>query len=245
MLDSKDCSSGRALNIEAKCTNNQLWRDSVSFSLYGLCHSHQRIPPSISYTCFLPPHEGRGGLLEPLQAVIGRREVDSLDKTAGRSQGHIGTNKNMQPLTPVGNLELGGNQRTCKELRQTEEHVEHVCFKSNNFEKYLLISINTDDVMHCFSFKIDKTTTQHRHIHNADNQPIKKQRQKSDFLQWSIYIFWNSCNLFEAIERFTILFLKHVWSSNKKVTDVISSYRSYSQLFFFLLLLPKGSQGHT
>lgn len=63
----------------------------------------------------------------------------------------------------------------------------------------------------------------------------KKKLPKSEVLRWSVYIFWSSCNLFEAIERFTILFLKHVWSSNKKVTDVISPYRSYSQVFF----LPK------
>lgn len=61
-----------------------------------------------------------------------------------------------------------------------------------------------------------------------------KQLPKSEFLRWSVYIFWSSCNLFEAIERFTILFLKHVWSSNKKVTDVISPYRSYSQVFLCL-----------
>lgn len=50
--------------------------------------------------------------------------------------------------------------------------------------------------------------------------------------------FWNSCNLFEAIERLTILFVKHVWSSNKKEnTNILSPYSSYS--------LPKGSQGRT
>ena len=59
-----------------------------------------------------------------------------------------------------------------------------------------------------------------------------KRLSQPEVLRWSVYIFWSSCNLFEAIERFTILFLKHVWSSNKKkFTNVISSYRSYSQVF--------------
>lgn len=31
-----------------------------------------------------------------------------------------------------------------------------------------------------------------------------------------IFFGGSSCNLFEAIERFTIVFLKHIWSSNKK-----------------------------
>lgn len=55
--------------------------------------------------------------------------------------------------------------------------------------------------------------------------------QSQMFFDGLFISFWSSCNLFEAIERFTILFLKHVWSSNKKVTDVISPYRSYSQDF--------------
>lgn len=36
------------------------------------------------------------------------------------------------------------------------------------------------------------------------------------FFNGPFIFFWSSCNLFEAIERFTIVFLKHIWSSNEK-----------------------------
>lgn len=42
-------------------------------------------------------------------------------------------------------------------------------------------------------------------------------KQSTPQLFWMVHLYcWNSCNLFEAIERLTILFVKHVWSSNKK-----------------------------